>query len=321
MARFSEEQIACAKAVPLIEYIEKRGYEFKREGKYARLVEHDSLVISIDGNWWKWNSEGIGGDTIDFLVSYEKKSFRDAVAELIGDFPIERIERVRHRAPLPASVKTEAAAERVLPPRNDNHNRVYAYLTKTRKIAPSIVRDLIDKNELYESAGTHNAVFVRYIDGVPRYCFQRGTCSFLKPFRGELWPERKEYAWLRIGAEQRTIYVFEAVIDALSFATIAMRLRMDWRKLTLITLGGNSLLALHRYLADHPNTERIVVCTDNDEGGRSACDAIRVMYEGDYAVSRLTPNEKDWNDMLVSNVDPKFQTVRTFFSTFKKKEV
>ena len=320
MARFSPEQIAKAKAVPLIEYIEKRGYEYKREGRYIRLLEHDSLVIHADENWWKWNSQDVGGDTIDFLVHYEKKPFRDAVSELINEFPADHIERIRHR-PSPRLSEPEAVTARVLPPRHTNHDRVYAYLTRTRKIAPSIVRELIKNNELYESADKHNAVFVQYVNGVPRYCFQRGTCSFLPPFRGDTSWSEKEYAWLRIGAEKRIIFVFEAVIDALSFATIAMRLRIDRHSLTLVTLAGTSLRALHRYLEDNPETNAIVVCTDNDEGGAKAAEAITEAFGNSFAIYRLAPDAKDWNEMLVKETDPYFTNVRHFFSVIQKKEV
>ncbi len=299
MGEYSKEQIAKAKSVPLIDYLEAHGYSVIREGHYARLEEHDSFVILLDENRWIWNSEDIYGDTIDFLILVEKKTFRDAVHELIGDDPsrppIQHLPR-----PKPSPPVSDEPVDRTLPRKCESHKRVYAYLTQTRCIAPSIVRDLLEKNELYEATRSHNAVFVRYVDGVPRYCFQRGTSSYSASWRGETAWSEKDYAWCRVGENLSTIYVFEAVIDALSYATLVMRKRKNWHELTLITLGGRSLAPLYQFLSDHPQAvSRIVVCTDNDNCGNKTAANIQEKFSDNYTVLRSLPSfGKDWNDTL-----------------------
>ncbi len=302
-SKMTDEQIARAKAVPLIDYLEKRGYELKRDGAhYVRLAEHDSLVISLEHNLWKWNTGNMGGDTIDFLMKYEGKSFPDAVIELTEEYPADRIKPIARKA-------ERERGEFVLPTRNDTHNRVYAYLTKTRGIAPSIVRELLGDDTLYESAKYHNAVFVRYVDGVPRYCFKRGTSTY-KAYRGEEENSDKRFAWQMLGTEQDTVYVFESPIDALSYATLVMRKdgNLRRRELTYLALGGTSLSALVQYKKDHTALSRIIVCVDNDKGGDKIFAALERSFGAEHQIIRhLPPVGKDWNDTLLAYQNKEFQ--------------
>lgn len=57
------------------------------------------------------------------------------------------------------------------------YKRVFAYLTKTRCIAPEIVNELMHKKYLYEDV-MHNCVFVGYgTNKLPAYATVRGTLT------------------------------------------------------------------------------------------------------------------------------------------------
>jgi len=54
------------------------GYNTRESSKYGKGVEHDSLVLNKDRNIFYWNSMGIWGNAIDYLVKVRKLSFQDA---------------------------------------------------------------------------------------------------------------------------------------------------------------------------------------------------------------------------------------------------
>lgn len=62
-------------------------------GKWARSVEHDSLIVNMESGWFFWNSEGIAGTTKDYLQKVRKLS-KDQTRQLLyntnGGTPLVR---------------------------------------------------------------------------------------------------------------------------------------------------------------------------------------------------------------------------------------
>ncbi|WP_335743549.1 hypothetical protein [Salicibibacter kimchii] len=54
--RVRTEQVERAKRVDLLDYLEVKGETFKKEGRYYRHTEHDSLIIR--DQMYAWNSRG-----------------------------------------------------------------------------------------------------------------------------------------------------------------------------------------------------------------------------------------------------------------------
>ena len=69
-----------------LEYAQKQGYPLIKAGGYYHLAEHDSMIFTPNGQWY-WNSRGLQGGALDFMVAYEGKNFADAVCELAGNEP------------------------------------------------------------------------------------------------------------------------------------------------------------------------------------------------------------------------------------------
>ena len=115
MSGVTQEQIARAKAVPLLNYLlAHEGDNFKRVGSayYRRDPDHNSL--RVDNNLWYWHSRGIGGDIIDYLVKINGYSFVDAVLHLAGDaYPMPVTPKAR---PPTSSSRTALSSE---PPKGD----------------------------------------------------------------------------------------------------------------------------------------------------------------------------------------------------------
>lgn len=299
--RVSPEEIARTRDVPLPAYLDSHGYVLKKDGRYYRLAEHDSLVIDPAKNRWHWNSQGIhNANTLDWLIVYEHMPLPDAVSCLLG------LRTDVSAAQAAAKPISKEAKPLVFPERNRNHHRVYAYLTKTRGLDPTLVQSLLQEGLLYESAGTHNAVFVRLDNsGCPAGYFERGTLTYGMPYKHDPGGTDKRWTFLLSGRDDARLYICEAAIDVLSVETLRRRAGAPARQYSILSLAGNSTAALIPYLAAHPQTREFFICTDRDEGGNRAEEAIRILYGASYALFRRAPPApcKDWNDVCTSGGD------------------
>ena len=105
-------------------------------------------------------------------------------------------------------VAPQEKAERgkmVLPPRDTDARRAFAYLTKTRKIDPEIVQAMMKQAKVYQSRQEiggkvrRNCAFVGYDSaGAPRYCALRGS-SADSSFRQDMENSDKTYGFLMEG--------------------------------------------------------------------------------------------------------------------------
>lgn len=299
MSRYfmSKSKIEAASKVQLIDYMQRRGYELKRGGhdKFL-LLPHSSFIVDAAKNRWYWNAAGESGGVIDFLVSYEDMDFLTAVQTLL------EFDGISFDTNLQTKPKAKKASVPfgTLPRAFENEKRVFAYLCKTRKIDPETVQTLIMQGLLYEDT-RHNAVFVRYKDSKPVSCFMRGT-NEQKPYKAETEWSDKRYGFFIRGNDSKTVLVFEAAIDALSFGTILHNNGKNRRSFNLLSLGGTALNSLVQYITDYPNTENIVVCTDCDAAGDTAAKSISDLFndESRFRVIRLKPPGecKDYNESL-----------------------
>lgn len=295
MSSVSKEQIAAAKKVDILDYLER--YEpknLKKVGNRHILRDHDSFVIS-NGKWC-WNSQKIGCNTataLNYLIKARGYSFVDAVRELTsGEVFIE-----------PNASKAKPPPERKpfsLPPRNRDNLRVIAYL-QSRGIDRQLILAAIGRGLLYESSVFHNCVFVgRDERGKARFAALRGTMSgFIRDEDGSA----KSYGFRlppdfgrqgEMTNQCHSVAVFEAPIDALSHATLCPH-----AKCYRLSLGGTALVALTRFLERHPEVEKIDVCTDNDEAGNLAAARIAAEFPNHGITRSLPPCGKDFNESLL----------------------
>ncbi len=306
MALIPQEKIDQAKNSDLLAYLIDKGYKLiadtrSQNGKSYRLEEHDSLVIS--NNKWFWFSQNYGGNTLDFLMKYEGKAFRQAVEELTNERFIahsgERLagkkkEEIEHD-------ENDKDNEVILPEKAENFRRVFAYLTSTRGIDKDTISELMHKKLIYESKDGHNCVFVGYDKGgKPRYANLRGTLTE-KSFKKECLGSNKKFSF-SIQGKNNCLRVFESAIDAISDITIAKFYypEVDPYNDHRLSLGGVETIALDQYLSDHPNIKDIVLRLDNDSVGRSAAERIQVeLVEKGYSVYIRHPKEKDVNADLL----------------------
>ena len=316
--KYSEEQIARANTVDLMSFLTARGERFKKSGREYRWTTHDSVTVK-DNQWFR-HSQGKGGGPIDFLMEFYDKTFPEAVAELLreqGVVPIadttngEKDEGCLDASPIPTP-------EIILPERNTDNEKVIQYLTGVRKIDREIVNEFIRREDIFEEAKTHRAVFIgRKSDGSVGYASWRGISE--KQERGDIAGSSKCYGFKSLASwtedtsnkerNSRNLYVFEASIDLLSFLTLYPKYRHENHYLSL---GGVSSAALHTFLSERKDVKHIYLCLDHDTSGHDACARIFDELPEKYAVTQLIPVKKDWNDVLVArnhNLDMEYETV------------
>ncbi len=312
MPYIDPEVVAQAKRVDLLTYLQERDPEelVRVSASTWCTREHDSLKIS-NGKWYWW-SRGFGGrSALDYLIKVRGLSFLDAVRDIAGaaaDAPRPRLAQVRRPAaddaPRPARRPFE------LPPADATPEAV-AYLVR-RGIAREVLDECVSRGVVYGTRrGRYaNAVFVGPgPDGRPRYAALRG-CS--GSFKGEAPGSDKRYSFHLDPGRGGELHVFEAAIDALSYATLAAMRGEDWRSLNLLSLGGVPPAsvgvrrgcvppALERHLADRPRIRALRLHLDNDAPGLNAAALVSTVLCDRYRVAIEPPQSgKDVNDELMS---------------------
>ena len=133
----------------LVDLLRRNGETLKRSGSEYQWGE-GSNKVTIRGNTWYHQYDQRGGDAIDFVQRFYRKSFPDAVQYLLSQNGITITPAQQQQR------QTKEEKVFTLPPRNDNMRRVYAYLLHHRKLDRDVVNAFAHHNLIYESADTHN---------------------------------------------------------------------------------------------------------------------------------------------------------------------
>ena len=261
------EQLARAKSVDLYSYllVAEPG-NIKRCGQDEyRLIDHDSLKVSVSIGKWNWHSRGFGGTTaVQYLVTVRGYPLPEA-AQMVLD---------SKAAPYSPLVEPPPARALALPERNRDDNRVLAYLCGQRGLRREVVEHCRAIGALYESAHYHDCVFVgNDEDGTPRHAAIRAIGrDFKRDAEGS--DKRYTFALQAPNGPHRALYVYEAAIDALSGASLLLLDGQPWRDRHYLSLAGVSPLPIIQYLTAHPEIETVMLCLDIDESGRFAAERI-----------------------------------------------
>ena len=295
------EQIEHARQMDLLTYLQTYDPDNLKKlgnGTYC-TKEHDSLKIS--NGLWHWFSRHIGGNNaLDYLIKVKGFSFTQAVMMLGTSAPVVQKLSEKKREPKVLEI----------PKLHSDIQRVKSYL-----IGRGIDERLIDychKNGmLFEDAEYHNCVFIGKDENeVARYGALRSTVS---DFKRDLDGSDKRYSFKICpndgGAE--ALHVFEAVIDLMSYITLAVKARSEWYNDDFLSLGGvyatdkkqDIPLALNAYLESHPNLKTVYLHLDNDKIGRRATEQIKEALQDNYEVIDEPPKSgKDYNDYLQNQI-------------------
>lgn len=306
--RFTDEQIAMANSVSIIDYANSHGYPIKQVTTNSfKIPGFGGLYIHSGGLKWNRFSSDVGGGTIQFVMHMENKSWVEAMKELLN-MPAQSYS-YSPSVPGKTGYKTSEKKSFQLPEKNDTFKHIFAYLIKTRKLDKQVVYDLVKQNKIYENKYYNSCVFVGYDNnGEAKYATLRGTSSAMQ-YRRDVAGSDKSYpfsASVKDGHvcvdnefSSSSLYVFESPIDLMSYLSLLKLNGKNVFNAHCISLGGVCDLALERYLSEHPGITEIALGLDNDETGRFACEQIRQKYSVRYHIRRILPQNKDFNDDLV----------------------
>lgn len=303
MPYVTTEQIERAKQMDLLTYLQT--YEPQElvhfSGNVFTTRTHDSLKIS-NGKWCWW-SRGIGGrSALDYLIKVRGMTLPEAVIQIDGQMVVT--------PPVPPKTQEPAKPRKLLlPEKNENNDRVIAYLTG-RGIHRNLIDYCIETERLYESRLYHNAVFIGFDrKGTAKYATLRGTTN--RRYMGEANGSDKHFSFsISSRKESRRLHLFESAIDLLSYGTLELLSGRDWREDNCLSLAGiykpkknieesTPPTALIQYLKDFPQIDGIVLHLDNDIPGRLAANTIKVLLSPSFAVFDELPKcGKDMNDYL-----------------------
>lgn len=296
------EVVEQARQIDLLTYLQafEPGELVKISGNNYTTRTHDSLKIS-NGKWMWWSHRIGGYNAIDYLIKVKEYSFVEAVETLMGKAAVMPSITV----PKP---KKDVPKVLLLPEKSNSTDRITEYLFG-RGIDLAIIDYCIDKGLIFESLPYHNLVFVGYDENEKaRYAAYRAAND--RRILGDCSGSDKHYSFRIADSESSTVHLFECAIDLLSYATLAKISGRDWRQENLVSLAGVYLpkekiedsttpAALVQYLKSKPQIKRIVLHLDNDNTGRKATEALKVILPNTYEVIDDPPKRgKDYNDFL-----------------------
>jgi len=285
MSEINDELIQKARSANLAEYFQKSGYECELKRKELHVKGYGGLFVNTETNSWycfsqAGNNRG-GKNPVNCLTDVIGMDFKTAVEQLAeGRFSYEKRE---------APVQTQAGKkELVLPEKDDNMKKVFAYLCKTRKIKPEIVSELAKENLLYQDK-KGNAVFLhKNENGEIVGAEIQGTSSFQR-FKGVAAGTSDSVFAVKIGQPQKC-YVFESAIDLLSFKQLANSQKIQ--NSILVSMAGLKPNSLKKF---SESGMKIYSCVDNDEAGKRFTESNNLVPCRKILEDN---NLKDYNDLL-----------------------
>ena len=305
MAYFTKEQIAKAKEIDLLSYLQcYNPDELLHDSRNTyKTRTHDSLKIS--NGMWYWFSRGIGGKSaLDYLIQVDGFSFTDAVSHLINQKGIEK--KITIKKELTEKEKIDRFK---LPQKASSNYKVISYLM-SRGISKNIIDECISKDLIYQEYPNNNVVFVGYDEeNNPRYAGVRGTNN--TRYMHDAYGSDKAYSFkLKSISNSNVVHLFEGAIDLLSYATFKELNKEQWDEENLLSLAGiyspgtdvmNSKVpkTVSTFLKKNPNIDTIILHFDNDEPGRIATKAIQNSLSDSYKIFDVPPKSgKDYNEYL-----------------------
>lgn len=288
--RYTNEEVAQAHNVQLVEFLSNRNEEIKQVGSHS-YWSNNGETVSISGNVWFNHYTQKGGDAIAFVKEYFKVGFAEAVGILLGETYSQMAEREAH-------VKEKKPF--VLPEKNDRSNRAFSYLVNKREINKDIVNEFMKKGLIYEDKKYHGVVFVG-IDKAnnPRHAHERGTGVNSK-FKMTASGSEPEYSFHWNGKDNE-IFIFEAPIDMLSYISMYPG---DWQNHTYAAACSVTDKVLFQCLSDNPQIDTVHICFDNDGPGQTAAEKLLEKLSNKNLIADIIkPDLKDWNEDLLSAGD------------------
>lgn len=315
----NEEQKKVANEVDMIDYLLTIGEPLKKEGNYYRHNDHDSLVINAKRNYFTWNSKGVSGNTVTYLMHVRGLSFQESVLKINHDLGNRNIKTFDGQNNAHYLDEFKYSVNEV-----KQTDAVEDYLINERCINKDIVKDLIAR-DLIKQDSYKNIIFKWKKENALIGASLQGTIPI--PEEKRINPERAYFKKILPNTEDNTfegfsiqigqpkkIYFFESPIDLLSYMSLHKK---DMKHCLLKSMDGLKPETVLRTISNtskvlrsqNQDVEQIKLCVDNDSAGQSFAkkisgyaykrsDGHKVKFSPH--VPRLPEGEEkwDWNNAL-----------------------
>lgn len=170
---YSKEQIERANAQSISDFFRSMGYSVDYESGEMHIHGFGGLKVDEDRKLFRIHSRQVGGYGLVYcLQTALGMSYPEAIkTALNGEMPNSQTKDLSYtkrqfpNGELPP--KREKPIKKFIMPQRDNNNRrIFAYLTQQRRISPQVVNELISTGLLFQDV-KGNAIFLDVKDGVP----------------------------------------------------------------------------------------------------------------------------------------------------------
>ena len=293
MPRFYKREIKeWATTIPIKDLLDSLGESYIKSGKEWRWSRHDS--VTFKHNLWFQHSTQKGGNSVSLLTTFFDREYDEAVEYLLREFKGKQF--VNSQIDYVANTEVFEVPEAA-----DNCRKVFAYLIKSRYIAPEVIGAFVRKKLIYQSKHFGNVVFVGHNEDVEVvFAHERGTTPLKNgnTFKKTVYGSDFEHGFRWEGTDD-TLIVFEAPIDMLAYITLH---KEHWVDHSYIAQCGTSGVFLHAYLKRNPQIKKIIYALDHDVAGNTAArrmmKEVRQKYGNEISQSIQQSTFKDWDEDL-----------------------
>ena len=266
----------------ILETAERLGYKPRKEStRYYRIKDSNlNLVLDISKNMF-FDNESLkkGFGAVSLLIDIFGYSFKDAVQFLNGKGSIDISFSCSKSLKATTLQEKEILINTIPPSVQANLQAVKKYLIDKRKISAALIDELDRQNLLYADKYC-NAVFLNL----------NHTFAFLRGIQDRRFVKNAgEMNFIIYQAGKSDIYLFESVIDLLSFKTLYPE-----RKGTFGSINGSAMIN-RLFELNLQNYENIFCCFDNDEQGYKFDEKVKAIIS---TVKIIKSVKKDFNDDL-----------------------
>lgn len=304
----------------MVDYLLSIGEPLVKKGQsYYMHQDHDSLQINVNKNIFYWNSRGIGGGILQYLMAVHGLTREEAFQKYYKDTQKKNLKIIKR--PKKTYIEEFKYTLNEITPFEAKR-----YLVSKRGLSNSIIQKLIDEHYIAEKKEHKNIIFKWYDDTkVVGYSLQ-GTEKLTSVEKKQLNWKRDYFKSVAPTTEQYTkwgfnyciglpknLFLFESCIDLLSYWTLKKKTLKDtW----LISIEGgdvsrvmNFLIAAGKRLTTYGLTvESIKLGFDRDTAGNKFVKKFneldlqnktgKIVKIKDCRPPQLSGEKTDWNDYL-----------------------
>lgn len=303
--RVSKDEVQQASDVHVVDYLESKGENLIKQGKYYRHSDHDSLIINQNGKWF-WNSRNEGGyGAISFARTFYNYSFQEAVRDVNGQEITKRMDREEEQSNKPFDYPVQYEKE--------TQDNTIDYLHNKRGISKETIDNLIQADLIAEDK-KYNCVFkwkdrkTGQIVGADR----QGTIEMQDGnyFKQVVSGSKADGGFQFDVGKPENLVLFESPIDAISYYELHKPSNTRFKSMSGLKdrAAATSVKELAKEIHDNGrNFNKIIVAVDNDEAGNNFSNKWVNMFN---ISERHAPISKDWNKDLTNYKEQELQRIK-----------